>query len=169
MSPNFATSEQREHFLKLLKQFSTAMLVTHAGAGELRARPMAIADVEAGGRVWFITSVDTAKVHEIESDTGVHLVCLKEHSAYLSISGRASLSRDRARIERVWQEPFKVWFPKGKDDPEIALIAVTPEEVEFWDNQGLNRVGYLFESAKAYVTGSKPQVKEGEEHAFVKL
>ncbi|HYF37703.1 MAG TPA: pyridoxamine 5'-phosphate oxidase family protein [Prosthecobacter sp.] len=169
MSPNSATPEQRGHFLKLLKDFSTAMLVTHAGADQLRARPMAIADIESSGRVWFITSVDTAKVHEIVSDTRVHLVCQKEHSAYLSISGRASLERDRAKLDQVWQEPFKVWFPRGKDDPEIALIAVTPEEVEFWDNQGFNRISYLFESAKAYVSGTKPDIKEGEEHAFVKL
>lgn len=145
------------------------MLVTHAGEDELRARPMAIAEIEADGRVWFITSQDTAKVHEIVKDTRVHLICLKEHSAYLSISGRASLEINKAKVEVLWQAPFKVWFPDGPSDPNIALIAVTPAEVEFWDNEGVNKLSYLLESAKAYVTGNTPKVKEGDEHAFVSL
>jgi general stress protein 26 len=144
--------------------------VTHAGEGRLRARPMAVAEIEeSGGLVWFISSVATAKVHEIVSDTRVHLVAQDEHSAYLSISGRASLDLNREKVEQVWQEPFKVWFPKGKSDPEIALIGVAIDEVEFWDNEGLNKVSYLFESAKAYVTGTKPQTKEGDQHAFVRI
>lgn len=169
MNSTPASAEQREHFIKLLKQFSTAMLVTHAGADQLRARPMAIAQAEAGGRVWFLTSIDTAKVHEITSDTRVHLICLKEHSAYLSISGHASLEVNPAKVAEVWQEPFKVWFPGGPTDPNIALISVTPEEVEFWDNEGMNKISYLIESAKAYVTGTTPKTKEGDEHAFVKM
>jgi general stress protein 26 len=169
MKPNFASPDQKEHLMKLLKQFSTAMLVTHAGADQLRARPMAVAQIEDGGRVWFISSRETAKVHEIEQDTRVHLVCLKEHSAYLSLSGRATLEENRAKVAELWQEPFKIWFPNGKDDPEIILICVTPDEAEFWDNEGLNKMSYLLESAKAYVSGTKPRVKEGEEHGFVRL
>ena len=130
---------------------------------------MAFAQIEDSGRAWFITSIDTAKGHEIESDTRVHLVCQDDHSAYLSLSGRASLDRNRAKIEEVWKEPFKVWFPGGKDDPEIALIAVTLDEAEFWDNQGQNKIRYLFETTKAYFTGTTPATKEGDQHAFVKL
>ena len=28
---------------------------------------------------------------------------------------------------------MKAWFPKGEDDPEIALIRVTAEKAEYWD------------------------------------
>ena len=163
------TAEQREHFHKLLKQFHTAMLVTHAGEGRLRARPMAIAQVEDDCRVWFITGAESAKTHEIEADTHVHVICQNDRSAYLSLSGRAELVRDRAKIGELWQEPFRVWFPEGKDDPNIELIAVRPEEGEFWDNEGFNKIKYLFESAKAYVTGQTPEVAEGEQHGVVQL
>lgn len=169
MNAKPATDEERRHFFELLKQFSTAMLVTHAGSDHLRARPMVIAQAEDTGKVWFITHVDTAKVHEIVQDTRVHLVCLKEFTAYLSMSGTATLVQSFAKTEELWQESFKVWFPEGKEDPDIALIAVTLDEVEFWDNQGLNKVSYLFEAAKAYVTGTTPENKKAEEHAFVKL
>ena len=162
-------AEQREHFHKLLKQFNTAMLVTHAGEGRLRARPMVVAQVEDDGRVWFITGAETAKTHEIEADTRVHIICQNDRSAYLSLSGRADLVRDRAKAAELWQEPFRVWFPGGKDDPNIELIVVRPEEGEFWDNEGFNKVKYLFESAKAHVSGKTPEVAEGEQHGRVRL
>lgn len=160
---------QREHFHKLLKQFHTAMLVTHADLGRLRARPMAIAQVEDDCRVWFITGAETAKTHEIEANTRVHIVCQDDRSAYLSLSGYADLVRDRVKIGELWQEPFRVWFPEGKDDPNIELIVVRTEEGEFWDNEGFNKIKYLFESAKAYATGTTPKVKEGEQHGVVRL
>ncbi len=145
------------------------MLVTHAGDEHLRARPMAIAQVEEDCRIWFITGAETGKVHEIESDTRVHIVCQNDRSAYLSLSGRADLVRDRAKVAELWQEPFRVWFPKGKDDPNIELIAVRPDEGEFWDNEGFNKIQYLFETAKAYATGKTPEIEEGEQHGRVKL
>ena len=163
------TTEQREHFHKLLKQFSTAMLVTHAGLGRLRARPMAIAQVEDDCRVWFITGAESAKAHEIEADTRVHVICQNDRSAYLSLSGRAELVRDRAKVAELWREPFRVWFPGGKDDPNIELIAVRPEEGEFWDNEGFNKIKYLLESAKAYASGKTPEVVEGDQHGRVQM
>lgn len=169
MNTPHPANEQREHLYKLLKQFDTAMLVTHVGGDQLRARPMAIAGVGDDGCLWFVTGEETAKVHEIEDDSRVHIVCQDDRSAYLSISGRARLERNRAKLEAVWSEMMKVWFPGGKDDPSIVLIAVTPEVGEFWDNEGTHKFKYLWESAKAYVTGTTPEVEEGEEHGMVRL
>ncbi len=160
---------ERTHFHALLTHFHTAMLVTHAGADRLRARPMAVAKIEDDSRMWFFTDADSAKAHEIETDTRVHIVCQNDRSAYLSLSGRARLVRDRAKVEELWKEPFKVWFPGGKDDPHIALIAVTPEEGEYWDNEGRNKFKYLFEAVKAYATGTLPEVNEGQQHGRVDL
>ncbi len=169
MSASTTPAEQREHLYKLLKGFNTAMLVTHGDEDHLRVRPMAIAQVADDGQVWFITNVETAKAHEIEHDSRVHLVCQKDHTAYLSIGGRASLVHDRAKVGQLWNEMFRVWFPEGKDDPGIALIAVVPEIGEYWDNQGVNRIKYLFEATRAYVTGSTPHVEEGKEHGMARL
>ena len=72
-------------------------------------------------------------------------------------------------MEELWREPFKAWFPKGKDDPELALVSVTPQDGEYWDTEGLKKIKYLFEAAKAYATGTTPHIDEGEQHAKVKL
>jgi general stress protein 26 len=162
-------SEQTAHFLSLLKRFHTAMLVTQTGEHGFHARPMAIARVEDDGQLWFITNADTAKVHEIALDSRIHLTAQDGDSAFLSLTGRASLSGDRGKIAELWREPFRVWFPKGMDDPEIELIAVRPEHGEYWDNTGTHRGTYLWKAARAYLTGTTPDATEGDLHGQVRL
>jgi general stress protein 26 len=131
MSADSIPNEQATHFLALLKKFQTAMLVTHSGERGFHARPMVIADVEDDGRLWFVTGTDTAKVHEIEIDSHVHLTAQDGNNAFLSLAGRASLVDDHEKLAQLWRESFREWFPKGKDDPDIELIAVRPERGEF--------------------------------------
>jgi general stress protein 26 len=169
MSPISSPSVETARFIALLKKLRTAMLVTQGVEAGLHARPMVIADVEDDGRLWFISGADTAKVHEIEMDSHVHLIAQHGDNTFLSLSGRASLIVDRQKIADLWQEPFRVWFPGGKDDPNIELIAVRPDRGEFWDSEGTNRVRYLWEAAKAYVTGTTPEIREGELHGKVQL
>ena len=164
-SPNAQTA----HFVSLLKKLNTAMLVTHTGAHGLHARPMALAEVEDDGRIWFISGKDTAKIHEIEIDSHVHIIAQNGDSAFLSLSGRASLIGDHEKIAHLWKEPFRVWFPGGKDDPDIELISVRPTRGEFWDSTGANRYRYLWEAAKAYVTGSTPNTEDSGMHGKVTL
>jgi general stress protein 26 len=160
------SNEQKFH--DILKGFRNAMLVTHA-SNKLRARPMAIAQLQPSCEMWFMTDVECAKTHEIESNTRVLVACQNDAGSYISVWGTARVVQDRAKIDQLWQEPYAVFFPKGKSDPSIALIQFKPEEGEYWDGGGLNKVKYLYEAAKAYVAGEKIHVKEGEQHGFVKL
>ena len=49
------TTAADEKLRELLEDFDAAMLVTRTGAGQLRSRPMAVADIERGGTMWFVT------------------------------------------------------------------------------------------------------------------
>ena len=40
-------------------------------------------------------------------------------------------------IAELWKEPFRVWFPGGKEDATISLISVHPQGAEYWDSQGV--------------------------------
>ncbi|HXQ69357.1 MAG TPA: pyridoxamine 5'-phosphate oxidase family protein, partial [Pyrinomonadaceae bacterium] len=46
---------------------------------------------------------------------------------YVSVTGVAHTLRDRQKIDELWRPEFKMWFPKGKDDPDIALLRVSLE------------------------------------------
>lgn len=152
----------------LLKHFSTAMLVTHGRAGSLRARPMELAEVEPSCRLWFITDDASAKTYEIEKDTNVLIVCQDKETCHLSMNGTAHLEKDRAQIDRLWKESFKVWFPGGKEDPSIVLIAVDPVDGEYWDHRGVQGIKYLIKAAGAYLGGKPPKIDQ-EEHGRVIL
>jgi general stress protein 26 len=160
---------EAQKFHALLAKFEMAMLVTHGSDGSLRARPMAVAQIEDDCTIWFMSLHESGKVHEIEHDNRVAVTCQKDRDTYLSLTGKALLSREREKINELWREDYQVWFPKGKDDPELILICVQPEEGEFWDQEGLNKLKYLFEAAKAYATGTRPHIEEGEQHGKVHL
>ena len=168
MSTNSST-EQREHFISLLRRFDTVMLVTLNSDHEFHGRPMAVAAIEPDGRLWFLTGKDTAKVHEIEMDSHAYLTAQDGDSAFLTLSGRASLIEDREKVAELWQEGFKIWFPGGKDDPDIELISIRPEYGEFWDTAGGNRAKFYWEAAKAYVTGTTPDPDQTGQHGRVRL
>jgi len=164
-----SSTEKREHFISLLRQFDTVMLVTLNSEHEFHGRPMAVAAVDPDGRIWFLTGKGTAKVHEIEMDSHAYLTAQDGDSAFLTLTGRASLIDDSEKVHELWQEGYKVWFPGGKDDPDIEVIAVRPEFGEYWDTTGGLRAKYYWEAAKAYVTGTTPDPGETGQHGRVKL
>jgi general stress protein 26 len=68
------------------------------------------------------------------------------------MSGKAQTIRDRAKIEELWTPELTAWFPKGLDDPNIALLKVNVSQAEYWDSPN-STVVYLIGLAKAAVTG----------------
>jgi general stress protein 26 len=158
----------KKHLEELIEGFHTAMLVTRTSDGALRARPLSLADVHDQGVLYFATSVESAKVAELERTPDI-AVTLQASDKYISVTGTASVSRDRALIERLWSETWKVWFPGGKDDPSLSIITVTPNAAEYWDQTGLKGIRYLFEAAVAYAKGTTPASGGSSENAKVRM
>jgi general stress protein 26 len=169
-TPNkLSNTDKQKHLTELLTHFRTAMLVTRGAQGELRSRPLAIAEVREDGVLAFATSIESGKVHEIEADPQVN-VSLQDDKRFVSVTGRAAIVQDRAEIDRLWSEAWKVWFPKGKTDPAICLIEVDASAAEYWDQSGGRGIKYLFEAAAAYVKGTTPDTgADDKQNATVKL
>jgi hypothetical protein len=68
------------------------------------------------------------------------------------LQGHAAVIRDRAKIEELWKPVAKNWFPEGKDDPKLLLIAVKPTSGNYWDTKN-TRVVQLLKMAVGTVTG----------------
>lgn len=147
-----------EKLIELLKSFDSAMLVTRTPAGQLRSRPMALADVESDGTLWFMTQSQSGKVEEIAHDDQVN-VAMQAPSKFVSLSGQAVAVDNRLKIEELWDEAWKIWFPKGKSDPSLTLLRVRGETGEYWDNSGTSGIKYLIEAGKAYLSGTRPDVE----------
>lgn len=161
------TVEAKDHLYDLLSGFSTAMLVSHGGASGLHARPMAVAELKAGAETYFATDRRSPKIAEIARDPNV-LVTFQGRSEYASLAGTARVIEDRAVIERLWSEAWRVWFPGGKTDPNLVLLKVEPTSGEYWDNSGLEGLKYLFEGVKAVLQGERPRT-DATQHAKVPI
>ena len=68
-----SATEAEQKFMALLRDFHTAMLVSH-GANELHARPMAVAEVANDGSLWFLTGSDSKKAFEVARDASTMAV-----------------------------------------------------------------------------------------------
>lgn len=147
----------RQHFQELLEDFSTAMLVTRTESGDLRCRPMTVADVSKDAEVLFVTSIHDGKAEEIQNDPNV-CVSLQKGQKYVSLSGTVEIVQDRERLRSMWNEAWKVWYPEGPTSDEITLLKVTATQGEFWDVSGLNGMKYLYRAGKAYFTGERPEM-----------
>jgi len=169
MSTILSELDKRKKLDELMAHFDTAMLVTKTGDGRLRSRPLAVAKREAEAALYFSTAIDSAKIRELEGDPQVNVV-MQSSRRFVSLTGRAHVSRDRNLIEKLWSDSWKVWFPGGKDDPSLALVVVEPDEASYWDSSGTEGIRLLFEMARAYVTHEKPPSDRDERRtAHVKL
>ena len=78
---------------------------------------------------------------------------------YVSIAGKGRVITDRARIEKYWSPMASAWFPKGLDDPNLALIEVDADSAQYWDSTD-STMRYLWEVATANLTGREPDMGE---------
>lgn len=131
MSDTVSDSESGpQHFFTLLKKFDFTMMVTGSGESQ-RVRPMTIVQIDDTGTVWFVCSLD-AHTRALELDPRAMLVC-QSQSVYLVLNGTGRVVRDESKIDELWKDTFKVWFPQGRSSPDLALIAVAPISGEYWD------------------------------------
>jgi general stress protein 26 len=156
-------------FFEMLRHFDTATVITRTRAGNLHARPMAIADLTYDGTLWFVTGVDSSKVLEIRDDSR-GMVSMQNAHQYVNINGHFELVADRERVDRIWREAYRIWFD-GKRDPELVLLRFTPFDAEYWDSSGTHGIRQAFDAAKAYLSGQKldPAEYDPEAHARVQL
>lgn len=166
MEDNKTRAEAIEKLNELINDIDFAMLTTVDTDGVLRSRPMSTQKAEFDGTLWFFTNDATHKVDEIERDNRVNVSYAKpEDNVYVSVSGAASISKDRQKMEELWNPILKAWFPKGLDDPHICLLRVDVEQAEYWDSPSstlVQIVGFV----KAMVTGKRADGGENEKVTF---
>ncbi len=158
----------QRHLNDLLKNFSTAMMITRSGDKSMHGRPMSIAEIGEGGELYFATSLDSGKLRDIELDPDVTLI-FQGDSIYISLHGTAHLSTDPELIGRLWSEAWRVWFPAGKGDPSLVILKIEPQDAEYWDNSGGEGISYAMTALKAYIKGERPAEAGIGQHARLEL
>ncbi len=99
-------------------------------------RPMSVQKTDDNGDLWFLSSNDSFKNQEIQSNPEVKLHFQgSAHSDFLYLKGMASITEDKNIINELWEPILKVWFTEGKNDPRISAIKVSPSSGYYWDNK----------------------------------
>ena len=143
----------------IIEKVGVCMLTTQF-AGGLRARPLEARPDRDAGLIFFVTDIHSAKEDEIEARPDVGLAFIDPgDNAYLSITARASVTRDAGQTKAAWRKTDEVWWPGGPSDPHVCLLRIEPLTAELWDGPA-SAVVTAFEFAKARLTGEKPNLGE---------
>ena len=84
----------------------------------------------------------------------------QDNKQYLSIAGTAELVDDKDKLDELWSPMYNAYFEKGKEDPRVQLIKVTPHGAEYWANG--NAITSAVKMAAAAVTGNAIEKSLGE-------
>ena len=95
------------------------------------------------GIIWFVTDVRGAKDDEIGAAHDIGLVFIDEADhVYLSITGRAFVTRVFPQTKSIWRKTDDAWFTSGPDDPNVRLLRVERVTGELWDGHRARRVRF---------------------------
>jgi len=167
MAEQTAVSHDITKLVDKIKDIRIAMMTTAEPDGSLHSRPMFTHKPEEDGTLWFFTEQDSKKIDEVRQDRHINLGYSKpDDNLYVAITGTANVVTDRVKIKELWSESLRGWFPKGQDDPNIALLKVTIETGEFWDSPNSTLL-QAYTYAKAVLTG-EPYKPGPDAHAIVK-
>lgn len=160
-------ADSLEKLRDMVKDIDFCMLTTVDTDGALRSRPMsANGEIDPDGDIWFFTGVSSHKVSEISNSPKVNVSFADpKNQKYVSITGSAELVRDRKRIDELWKPEFKMWFPEGKNDPEVALLRIAPEKAEYWDSPS-STISFALDFVSSLVTGKQPDFGENKKLDF---
>jgi general stress protein 26 len=162
-----STEKKLDDLYKLIDDMEVCLFTTRRGDGRLVTRPMQVQERTSGTDLWFVTDVEANKLDELATDPHVNLGFYSNKSReWVSVSGKAIITRDRDLIDAMYKPDWKAWFPEeggertgGPEDPRIALVLVEALSVIYFKKTKPQPV-ILFEIAKAMVTGSTPQLGE---------
>ena len=143
----------------IIERARIGMLTTQFSGG-LRARPLEMRADSDVGLIWFLTDVRGAKDDEINAAHDVGLVLVDVDSGvYLSVTGRATATRDSAKAKEIWKGTDDIWFPGGPDDPNLRVLQFEPNSAELWEGQS-SAVGTTVEFSKTRLIGEKHTLSE---------
>jgi len=118
---------------KIMKDIDLCMLTTTTENGALGSRPMSNnGQVEYDGNSYFFTWKGSRTVKDIEKDNHVNLTFQGKKDIFISVTGEAAVTTDRAEMEDHWIKELEQWFEKGLDTPGVAMIKVKADRIKYW-------------------------------------
>lgn len=136
-----------------LRATDIVMLTTALSDGKLLSHPMTVQEVTDDADIWLFVGLQGDQADALRGDPHVNL-SVAEKGSWLSVAGRARFVDDRSKIEQLWNDQAKAYFPGGKDDPNLGLLRVDSDSAQFWGIPG-GTVAAIAEIVKTKATGDR--------------
>lgn len=118
---------------KIMKDIDICMLTTTTSNGMLASRPMSNnGQVEYDGNSYFFTWEGSRMVSDIELDNCVNLTFQGEKDIFISVAGKAEVTRSKDKMSEHWVAELDQWFEEGLDTPGLAMISVKAKQIKYW-------------------------------------
>lgn len=118
---------------KIMKDIDICMLTTTTSNGMLASRPMSNnGQVEYDGNSYFFTWEGSRMVSDIELDNVVNLTFQGEKDIFISVAGKAEVTRSKDKMGEHWVAELEQWFEEGLDTPGLAMISVKAKQIKYW-------------------------------------
>ena len=129
-------SQDLARLAALVRQMKVGMLTTIEADGSL-AQPAARDAWRSMGRAGSGSSPRRTRRNRCGVEAADHQVSLSyadpRDEDFASISGTARVVRDKDKMRGLWSSDLGRWFPRGLDDPDLALLEVRIDKAEYWD------------------------------------
>lgn len=156
-------TEHKKTIAEMVKGTRFSMLTFTADNGHLHACPMTAQEQEANGEIWYLGSKSSELVASVRTRPQVNVAFANpSDSDFVSFNGRLELVENAAKVEALWSDLYKAYYPAGQTDPDIQLLCFKPHGAHYWKGDG--KISTLFKMTKAAVTGDAP-ASLGESHS----
>jgi len=146
-----ADDPNRERLRTWIDDATVTMLTTLDHERRPVTRPMLPLLIDNDSRIHFLTQYSSAKVAQVHTCPDVSVAMACSGGVYLSLIGKAHVSRDPHLIGQLWHSTYRAWFPDGRHDPGIAVLSVTLDCADVWEAPA-SPVTRLFGAARALIT-----------------
>src|SRR5215216_4116425 len=112
---NLIGEEALEKIKELVGKSGSCFFCTKIETGKpFATRPMAPEKIDEEGNFWFLSAADSHKNEELQEDAATQLLFKgSSYSDYLSLYGKVNISRDKNKIDELWDPTMKNWFTEG--------------------------------------------------------
>ena len=160
---NLNNAEAVKKLTELVDKIDIGMVITRTKNDELHIVPLSRQEVDEQGNIWMLISSESNTHQNVLENSQIDIAYshVGDYN-FVSVSGKATVSKDQARIDKYWNKMMDAWFEKGKDDPRIRILKVETSDAHYWDNKS-NKLITFFKVATSAITGAKMDIgREGD-------
>lgn len=158
------TTTRREALFDRLSDVNAGMLGL---TSDLKLVPMSHQITDERDRLYFITAegTDLQKAASAAPVDAIYALAEGGKGLYARLHGTLTQINDPAKLDEVWNFVADAWFEDGKRDEDVRLLELKLTSAEAWltTTSGLR---FLYEVAKAKITGEEPDMGEHFEVSF---